>query len=954
MERSDSYCNKGLCMHYKKSSGIHNLKYALLIVVVTVVAQYVCAQPVSISPLFPTRNDNITVVYDATKGNGALAGVSPVYMHTGLITENSVTPSDWKYIQGNWATADNNVLMQDLGGNKHSKSYNIASFYGAPAADTILKLAFVFRNANSSLIGREAGGGDIFVPIYDDALRVKIFTPNSSNVYSGILNSSLNIFAGASDNCSLSLVWDGNPLASTNNDSLFYNNLTLLQYGEHLLTAMAVLNGDTATDTLRVFVNPLPVVQNPPAGTKNGINYINDSTVILQLTAPFKNFVYVIGDFNNWQTDISYFMNKTTDGDKWWLQISGLIPQKEYVFQYLVDGEIRIGDPYADKVSDPFNDAQINGATYPDLIPYPTGKTTGRATVLQTAQTPYNWQVQNFVRPAKDTLVIYELLVRDFQSGHTYQKILDSLPYLKRLGITAIQLMPVMEFEGNDSWGYNPNYFFAPDKYYGTKNDFKKFVDECHANGIAVLLDIALNHAFGSCPLVLLYWDKENNQPAANSPWFNQQPRHPFNVGYDFNHESNYTKQFVKDVTRYWVQEYKIDGYRFDLTKGFTQKFTGSDVGAWGTYDASRIAILKAMVDSIRTVDPGSIITFEHLSDNAEEVELSNHGILLWGNLNYQYCEAAMGYYTNSDLTWGSYKARGWNAPNLITYAESHDEQRMVYKSRNFGASAGLYDIKQLNTALSRSELAGAFLFPIPGPKLLWQFGEYGYDIDINFVCRVCNKPILWGYLQNAARLKLYKVWSSLIHLKKSHPVFATTDFNLSVGNAPGKRIKLNHPDMNVVVLGNFGITNQNILPAFQHTGWWYEYFSGDSVNVTDVNAAINFTPGEYRLYTDKYIGKADVTVSVEEVLATLNLETPEVFPNPASGLLQAAVSVTQNARITWRLMDLTGKILVEQQQQLAAGKHLLTTDVANHLPGLYIWQLSDGQNTYTGKISIQ
>lgn len=910
-------------------------------------------QPVSISPLFPNRNDVITVTYDATQGNGALSNISPVYMHTGVLTENSTSPSDWKYVQGNWGTADNNVLMTNLGGNKFSKTYSIPAFYGVPAGDTIIKLAFVFRNADGTVAGREADGRDFFVEVYDNSLQVKIFTPNSTNAYSGSLNSSFNVFAAASDNCNLSLNWDGNPLSSVFNDSIFYNNLSLLTYGEHILAAKAILNGDTATDTLHVFVNPNVSIQNPPSGTQDGINYLNDSTVLLQLTAPGKSFVYVIGDFNNWQPSVNYFMKKSANGDKWWLQISGLIPQQEYVFQYLVDGIIRIGDPYCDKIVDPFNDGAINAATYPNLISYPFGKTTGRASVLQTAQTPYNWQVTNFTRPAKDTLVIYELLVRDFQSGHTYQKVIDSLDYLQRLGINAVQLMPVMEFENNDSWGYNPIYFFAPDKYYGTKNDLKKLVDECHKRGIAVLLDIALNHAFGSSPMVMLYWDAANNQPAANSPWFNQQPKHPFNVGYDFNHESPYTKQFVKDVTRYWLREYHVDGYRFDLTKGFTQNNTGNDVGAWGAYDASRISLLKAMVDSIRVTDPTAIITFEHLSDNSEEIQLSNHGILLWGNLNYQYCEAAMGYYTNSDLSWGSYQSRGWNAPNLITYAESHDEQRLMFKSRNYGASAGNYDITDIQTALARSELAGAFLFPIPGPKLLWQFGEYGYDIDINFICRVCAKPILWNYLQNASKLKLFKVWSELIHLKKTYAPFRTSNFNLSVGNAAGKRIKLNHSDFNIVVLGNFGITNQNLVPAFQNTGWWYEYFSGDSINVTDVNATLGFLPGEYRLYTSKYIGKADIAVSTQEILATLEVSSPEIFPNPASSQLNLLLKLQKPEVVDWSIYDLNGRQVYTTSQLLQEGNQMMQCNTTGFAEGMYVWKLKAGQEVFNGKVSI-
>ena len=93
------------------------------------------------------------------------------------------------------------------------------------------------------------------------------------------------------------------------------------------------------------------------------------------------------------------------------------------------------------------------------------------------------------------------------------------------MGINAIEMMPVNEFEGNLSWGYNPDYYFAPDKYYGPANNMKQFVDNCHKKGIAVIMDIALNHSFGQAPMVQLYWDAVNSRPAANNPWFNPVPK---------------------------------------------------------------------------------------------------------------------------------------------------------------------------------------------------------------------------------------------------------------------------------------------------------------------------------------------------------------------------------------------------------------------------------------------
>src|SRR5687768_915293 len=266
-------------------------------------------------------------------------------------------------------------------------------------------------------------------------------------------------------------------------------------------------------------------------------------------------------------------MNKTPDGNYWWIRISGLTPGAEYAFQYLVDGVLKIADPYAEKILDPANDATIPAATYPGLLTYPVGQS-GIVSVLQTAAPAYNWQVNNFTRPDKRGLIIYELLLRDFLAAHDWKTLRDTLGYLKNLGVNAIEIMPFNEFEGNLSWGYNPDFYFAPDKYYGPKNTLKRFIDSAHSKGIAVVMDIALNHTYGSSPMVQLYFDAANNRPAANNPWYNPTPRHAFNVGYDMNHESLATRYFVSRVTQHWLQEYKIDGFRFDLSKGFTQTLT--------------------------------------------------------------------------------------------------------------------------------------------------------------------------------------------------------------------------------------------------------------------------------------------------------------------------------------------------------------------------------------------
>jgi len=590
-----------------------------------------------------------------------------------------------------------------------------------------------------------------------------------------------------------------------------------------------------------------------PSGAGDGVTFINSGkSAIFNLYAPGKTSVSVIGEFNNWQPTA---MTKTSDGTRWWVQIDNLDASKLYSYQYYVDNSIKIADPYTELVLDPDNDKYISADTYPNLPAYPTGKTTGNVSTMQANPVAYSWKNTSFVRPDKSKLVIYELHVRDFIQAHNYQTLKDTLSYLSNLGVNAIELMPFNEFEGNDSWGYNPSFYFAPDKYYGTKNALKAFIDECHSRGIAVIQDMVLNHSFGQSPMVQLYFNTATNKPASNSPWFNVDATHPYSVGYDFNHESAATKYFVKNVVKFWMQEYKIDGFRFDLAKGFTQKNSGTDVSAWGAYDASRVAIWKDYNNYIKSIDPNLYVILEYFAADQEETELANQGMIMWNNLNFNANQATMSYNDAGgswDLSRLFYDTHTFTMPyNLVGYFESHDEERLQFKNEQYGNSLGSYNIKSLATGLKREELAAAFLLSAPGPKMLWQFGELGYDISIDQNGRTGDKPILWNYTSDANRKHLYNVYSQLIKMKIKNAVFTTTNFKYSL-NAAIKTIQLNGSDgTNVEVVGNFDVVPQTGGITFPSTGTWYDNISGTSINVAATPYPITLAPGEYHVYSN-------------------------------------------------------------------------------------------------------
>ncbi len=892
------------------------------------------AQLLTWSPGFATDNDNMIITVDASNGNQGLMGFTGnVFVHVGVITNLSTGPANWKYVKYTWGSTEAGALATADGTNKWKYTINnIRSFFNVPGGEQIQKITILFRSGGCAAdckAQRNADGSDMYIPVYDNNLAVRFslpfkqpkFVPVPEQITKNV-GDTISMTAIANKLSTMKLYLNGTQVQTTLGVNTISASPIITVPGNQQLIAEAFDGVTTKYDTVSFFIANPVIIAVLPAGVRIGINYEAGNTVVtLVLNAPLKNRVSVIGEFpgNNWSEQSQYQMNKTPDGNYWWLKITGLTPGTAYAFQYLVDGVLKIADPYAEMILDPFNDQYISTATFPNLKPYPAGQT-GIVGVLQTAAPAYNWSVTNFNRPDKRSLLIYELLLPDFVAAHDWKTLKDSLNYFKTLGINAIEIMPFNEFGGNVSWGYNPDFYFAPDKYYGPRNSLKEFIDSCHKNGIAVIMDIALNHATGQNPLAALYWDAANNRPAANNPWFNPVEKHPFNVFNDFNHESLQTKYFFNRITEHWLKEYKIDGFRFDLSKGFTQVNSGSDVSVWSAYDASRVAIWKRYHDSLQVHSPGSYTILEHFADNNEEKILSDYGMLLWGNMNYNFSEASKGVIANSNFVAGFSTNRGWTNPYLITYMESHDEERMMYKNLQSGSSSGSYNIKDLNTALKRIELSAAFLYTMPGPKMLWQFGELGYEFSINRCvdgtinnnCRLDPKPIRWDYLQNAQRKQLYDVHSKLLKLR-AHPLYKDAYMSNRVSSSLSgafKWLQITTDTSNICVVGNFTVNALSDNVTFQHAGTWYDYISGSTITATGSAQPISLQPGEYRIYLNRNINNT-IPTAVRNIPDPGTLLLVNIYPNPVLDNAVLEIETPETGKLEASIWNTDGKKLM-------------------------------------------
>ena len=716
----------------------------------------------------------------------------------------------------------------------------------------------------------------------------------------------------------------------------------------------------TVTDTkyqAGVFV-PDPVVNAAmPSGTVEGINYGSDNTSV---TLAFydrasdgghHDYAYVIGEFSGWKREKDYMMKWDEESGCWWATLTGLDPEKEYMYQYYVgdgDSAFRIHDPYAEIVYDPWNDKYIPESTYPDLPAYPED-TKDRVSAFKISRTDYNWEVEDFRIKDENSLVIYEMLLRDFTSSGDINGALEKLDYLKELGVNAVELMPVQEFEGNDSWGYNPCSYFALDKAYGTREMYRKFVDECHKRGLAVLVDVVYNHTTGAHPYARLYWDSAKNNVSSLNSHYNVVTPHGFGVFQDINHQDPVIAEHIRRSLTYLLSEYRVDGFRFDLTKGFTNN-SGKD----SSFDQQRVDILTGYCKHIKSVNPDAMVILEHFVD-AENNALGSAGMHMWGNCNSAYTQVVAG--SNVDLSY-------MYDPNCyrVGYMESHDEERICYGTSaapasvkwgicgtmtswkapditlessdnafvacnvaisaddafkirgngawndayNYGASvkntklpldsgfsltlgsssqdmkapeSGTYDVwfspdlkkvwlmtpgnkptdlpdgseDALTLQMRRASLAAAFCLMVPGPKMIWQFGELGYDIsrDSNGG-NTSRKPVKWDYLDVPQRKALHDSYASLLEFRNSNPEFFTkgAGFRSYVGTKEyenGKFLFGEVDGRHFCLMGNFNTVTKDITALLPTSAHWYDAFTGD-VLVNGDSYTETLKPGEYRL----------------------------------------------------------------------------------------------------------
>ncbi len=716
-------------------------------------------------------SEGIVIYFHADQGRKELSGLSStaqIYAHTGVILKGQ---TEWSHAP---AWGDNaqkykleyvepDLCRLDIG--------TIAGYYGLDDGEVAEKLCFVFRTADKSAQTHP----DFFVDVAEEGLQVSLTASVEGNIVTPATGE-VTFTASATATADLSISVGSEVIASAAETSSLTGAYTFTTPGSYTVTA-------TATDGATTVSTQMPIVYleesqalDYPGGTPiMGPVKNSDGSVTFCLAAPGKTAATLVGSWSGLNLDSSQPMAyQDLDGVRYfWTTVKDLDNSTPYLYYFLVDGTTKVGDPYARLVLDPQNDKYISSEVYPDLPAYPSDKVTDVCiAVYQGNLNDYAWQTTGFERPAKEQLVIYELLLRDFTGTEgqalgngTVKGATEKIPYLKELGVNCVELLPINEFNGNISWGYNPNFYFAPDKAYGTPDDYKAFIDACHAEGIAVVLDMVFNQSDWQHPWYQLYGGTES------SPFYNVVAPHAYSVLNDWNQGYPLVQQQWKDVLTYWLEQYRVDGFRFDLVKGLGLNDSYADSGdaATNAYNASRVARMKELQGVIQSVSPGAYCINENLAGAKEENEMAESGELNWANINGQALQFAKGYSSDSGLerfyapddqrTWGS----------TVSYLESHDEQRLAYAQETEGVS-GIkgnlrYSMRQLGCAAAQMLMA-------PGAHMIWMFSELGNNENTKTSQgnNTDPKKVLWSYYDNDYRRGLYDTYAALNTIRIEHP----------------------------------------------------------------------------------------------------------------------------------------------------------------------------------------
>ena len=707
-------------------------------------------------------------------------------------------------------------------------------------------------------------------------------------------------------------------------------------FGMQYIIARSRNESDRVTfKLLPIFVKPEIIRAPAPPGITEGATQ-NGNEVTLSVYAPGRSVVALKGDFNT-KYPAGELMKLSGD-TLWWL--TKTLPDGDYLYQYNFEGKKYIADPWSKDL------LWINPGTGEEAWDYRFAHTE-----LHVRADSFAWTDDAYQRPALKDLIIYEMHLGDFsgdpKNPGTYQYLTEKVEsgYFDDLGITAIELMPVNEFEGSVSWGYNPSFHIAPESSYGTAEELKRLVNTCHAHGIAVILDVVFNHAWGSSSLWQMN-DLEGLHDTRNDHYF-----YGSSIwGYKLEHwrslggKKYRTWKYISETLRTFIEDYHIDGFRYDVSHGVGWDHVNRQGMAYYVWYVHQ---LDSTAYNICEDFPGGA-TWTNINASTD-ADAGWHADFHWRMKDALVLDQRIMTDIARVISFDGYKE--FTGP--VNYTVSHDERRVIYELRLNG----------LSFARTRAKLGATICLTSLGIPMLYHGQELAQNSsNRNSGGSPVPEPLQWDNLDESWGRDMYDHYRKLIWLRKNREVLRSPNLDVKVESNGGNHLIYwrSDGDEKVVVAANFNTGAKTTDIPVPNPGTWYEFLTDDSVHTFSTSLDDYQIPGSSaRIFCNvrDWDSLATSVRSAAKEAIPCEFQLMQNYPNPFNPDTKIRFSTPAAGHVSLIVYNALGqKVKTLFDRELSTGHHEVNWDAKDNdgqhvSSGVYLIRLSSGGRQMTRKM---
>lgn len=693
-----------------------------------------------------------------------------------------------------------------------------------------------------------------------------------------------------------------------------------LEDGSHTV----ILNAGANADTVSFVVQSQPIqFRSLPTYAHHGVTLpsaASDDSTTFRLRVPDMTAVVlrIAPAGENPATGDAFVMHKDPGTDDWWRNLD--LEPGTYEYLYQTDNAL-IADPWGRR----------NGEHGSRFTIGPEGLTAD----------DYVWQSNDYERPPLDRLIIYELHVGEFGGGFYglgggeagFAELATLLPHLDSLGVNAIELMPINDFgnvgESGHSWGYDLNHYFALEPSYGTPRDFKALVDSAHARGMAVIVDVVFNHLNDTSPL----W--EMLPDAGPNPYFKEmndlRPNEDQLFFFrDMDHWTDETQEIVYESLKMWIDEYRVDGFRYDFTQGIGWNVNEPDKGILGwanriaeEYDDTVYQIAEHLPESPALVFHSGLTGGWHDSYRDEvfdEARFRNTSLSEFENLVLD-----LGAYSGNDTP--STPNRYGDRTEPVNMNVSHDEQSLIFEMITFQGVP-------TDEAVQRDKLYATLMFTSLGIPMLWQGMEFseprGWRNDGE---KLSYRPVNWNWLDTVRGQAHVAYYRPLLQHRRHNPALYRGELNKLQRFTTEKILVWGFDDNatgeQVMIAANFRNTEQTVNNVeWLDPGDWHNIFDQSVLMVSDVPVPTLTLPAYSAVVYASSPDSVVLSVPAAESAQPQTFQLHQNYPNPFNPTTTIRFDVPQRAEVTITVYNVLGQqIRVLAQETFSPGVHTMAWD---------------------------